>query len=130
MSLSQKVGGSGGSTDFSTVGKVIDKIEVRAGHRIDKLVFYFTDGTLLAVGGNGGSYKGTLVLTGNSLKQVRYRAGTRIDQLTFVQDNGQTTCFGENGGNAGEFVVPTKAHIVGFYGRYGAEVDSIGIIYE
>jgi hypothetical protein len=72
--------------------KEISEIRVRSGALIDKIEFYYRDGTRAAHGRNGGVSRPPFVLrAGEKLVKIETRQGDSLDGCQFVTDTGRSS---------------------------------------
>ena len=84
---------------------VLMKIEVRTGLLVDRLEFWFSDGSLESYGGDGGSPRQTFWLRpGECIDGVSGRTGEALDQFQFRTNTGRRSpLYGGYGGQAFDF---------------------------
>ncbi|CAN6372901.1 unnamed protein product [Urochloa humidicola] len=132
-------GGDGGSQrDIKVLPYRLDRVTIRSGTIIDAIEFSYTDKdgqyhTAGPWGGQGGGNNSFQLgpsefLTGvsGSIGQLKNKM-TTITSLTFVTNARSYGPFGK--GRATSFHIPMQSNgsIVGFFGRSGRYVDSIGV---
>jgi Jacalin-like lectin domain len=138
----QKLGLSGGSggREFSddaipSDSKVIE-VQVRAGRLIDAVqITHESAGgarhPFPRHGGGGGELYVFTLDSNEYITGISGRYGSRVDSLR-IHTNLQTSpLYGGTGGFAEyHYEVPPGTEIVGFYGRSGAVMDAIGVLYR
>jgi hypothetical protein len=112
----------------------IRSVTLRSGKRVDNIAITRTDGATYAHGGNGGGVQ-TLVLNGGehfveaTFSSGKFSGTTRVFSASFKTSWGRVVAGGTVTGDVKTFVAPAGFRIVGFWGRSGAAVDKIGLIY-
>ena len=143
-------GGSGGSSynDLEVLTRslqqgtkpYITKIGLRAGARVDQVSLKYNNGKTVVHGGNGGVAKSMFLPAYPSGQMVTLQEmevckddshnSMRIHYIKFTLGSGATL----DGGTRKGSCVTLKSHlghpIVGFRGRSGGELDSLGLIFE
>ena len=94
--------------------KEISEIRVRSGALIDKIEFYYRDGTSAAHGTNGGASRPPFVLrAGEKLVEIRTRQGDSLDGCQFFTDTGRSSqWYGGRGGRPGSFLASAQDPII------------------
>ena len=141
--MSQRIGGSGGlgfddgilSHSPTIVG--IKEIWIRHGNQVDSLQakYLLADGSTFVAGkhgGNGGTETHLQFADGERITEVRGDSnGVLVDQLTFVTttSSGAQKVYGPYG-RTGITPFSVQGEIIGFYGRSGHLLDSVGFYYQ
>lgn len=131
-------GGSGG-TGYKKImpnDAEITFLEIYHGRLVDGITFYYIDGNgnegHYHIGGYGGQ-RSTYDL-GDNVKLIGISGweGKYVDSIRFHFSNGESTnLYGGNGGDKSyDMKIPASSLAVGFYGRSGRVIDSIGIMYR
>lgn len=140
-------GGSGGDAfnDITALGNGIEhgdkpyitKIGLRSGARIDQVSLEYSHGLNVSHGGNGGSANSISLPSGTTLQQVEIcknytskHDSTTVHYIKFTLSNGSTLAGGTKGGDCTTLKSNKGYPTVGFRGRSGNELDSLGIIIE
>uniref|UniRef100_A0A0E0PU25 Jacalin-type lectin domain-containing protein n=1 Tax=Oryza rufipogon TaxID=4529 RepID=A0A0E0PU25_ORYRU len=124
-------GNGGGSVDISVPPNSLKNVTIRSGAAIDAIAFTYvgTDGNEHLAGPWGGGGGNPTTITLGSQEFVKGISGTFTNVVTNLQKlspNVTTYNFGQGGGTA--FSLPLQSgSVVGFFGRSGALVDSIGV---
>ena len=138
--LQSTVGGTGGKhfQDIPNNLVRISKIKVRSGWWIDAIqtVWEKSDGSTKTSprrGGKGGGSNEFVLQAGEYITKVSGTYGTYVGSLTFHTNNKRTSptyglAKGNGSGKTFELKAPKGSAIVGFYGRSGDYLDSLGII--
>ena len=129
---SKMVGGSGGLefSDNLTQTVRIVSISVRHGTVVDAIqtTWLLTDGTQIKGerhGGGGGEEAIIKFASDEHIVTIQGRSGSLIDSLTITTNK---KAYGPYGGNGGAPFGPIPAEGVGgFFGRFGAYLDAIGV---
>lgn len=139
---SPRFGGSGGSKDYRLeipYGNQAVGFLGRSGQYLDAVGLLYaplpaaqaSQGVIF--GGRGGSaFSDDNIPAGARISEIRVRAGDRIDsiQAIYTLANGQTMEGSRHGGGGGKlntFRLDSDEYVIGIYGRYGDNVDSIAI---
>jgi hypothetical protein len=130
------VGGGGGTISFSDTPQIdfkISAIRIHAGRFIDSIqVIYNTPYGIQNSNKNGGPEGSEFVFYLNPneyITGISIRHGDFIDALRFFTNLRSSALYGGSGGVETNIQAPPRYHIVGFYGKYGAYLDSIGVIF-
>ncbi|EAY99840.1 hypothetical protein OsI_21834 [Oryza sativa Indica Group] len=123
-------GNGGGSVDISVPPNSLKNVTIRSGAAIDAIAFTYvgTDGNEHLAGPWGGGGGNPTTITLGSQEFVKGISGTFTNVVTNLQivTNVTTYNFGQGGGTA--FSLPLQSgSVVGFFGRSGTLVDSIGV---
>ena len=137
INYSGQVGGNGGA-EFERLmppGATISNINVYHGQYVDGFEIVYRDRK-----GNKGSFRQGSIRPnpyrydldkGVTITGISGRAGQFVDSIRFhFSDGSKTQLCGGNGGGDYFITVPAKASAVGFYGKSGEYVDSIGIVFK
>ncbi|MFS7913619.1 putative jacalin-like lectin domain-containing protein [Helianthus anomalus] len=131
-------GGSGGANPWSIIpnGGRITRINVRSGAIVDAIYFGYTEGgtnyETAIFGGRNGLLSTIDIADDEEIIEINGKVGTfenlnLVTQLTFVTNKQTYGPYGTNGGT--DFSCPiAKGKVVGFFGRYGAYLDAIGVV--
>jgi len=138
--MSELWGGSGG-TGFNFLGNGVSTsyrpavIKMRAGNRVDAVGIQYSNGTELMAGGTGCTLK-TLTLASDeyvtevTLYKNTYNGDNRIFYAEFVTNKGRTLSGGTKSGTSITLRAPSGYYLAGFFGRAGANVDKLGVIWK
>ncbi|MCP8971409.1 jacalin family lectin, partial [Ectobacillus sp. SYSU M60031] len=123
-------GNGGGRVDLSVLPRSLKSVTIRSGAAIDAIAFTYigTDGKEHLAGPWGGGGGNPTTITLGSQEFVKGISGTFTNVVTNLKivTNVTTYNFGQGGGTA--FSLPLQSgSVVGFFGRAGALVDSIGV---
>ncbi|RAG86502.1 endonuclease [Streptacidiphilus pinicola] len=109
-------------------------LTLRSGNRVDAVGLTLADGTTLTHGGTGGT-PSTLTLgageyvTQAQLCEGQYNGDTRVFYAKFTTNLGRSLAGGTTTSDCVTDTAPAGWQLAGFYGRDGAEVDKLGLIY-
>lgn len=135
---SDTFGGTGGSfyNDIGSVaaGAQASAISLRSGARVDAAGLTLGSGTTFSHGGTGGSPASLTLgsgeyVTGAYLCEGSYNGGQRLFYARFTTSLGRTLSGGTATSDCTTFTAPAGWQVAGFYGRSGAGVDKLGLIY-
>ncbi|MEZ0070255.1 hypothetical protein ABIA32_006307 [Streptacidiphilus sp. MAP12-20] len=109
-------------------------ISLRSGNRIDQVGITLADGTSFTHGGSGGTAASLTLgsgeyVTQTQLCEAQYNGDTRIFSARFTTNLGRTLSGGTTTSDCTTYTAPTGWQVAGFYGRSGAAVDKLGVIY-
>jgi hypothetical protein len=125
-------GGLGGSPFYDTNvpdnSRVLE-VRVRHGSWIDAVQVVHDRGELSHHGGSGGRLSRFTLAQGEHIRAIGGRYGRFVDSIRILTDRRSSPIYGGSGGSV-EFYyeAPEGFEIVGFLGRSGAYLDSIGVI--
>lgn len=141
MYLELRTGGSAdvdytAGTPFNTIDfiKAVPRsVSIRSGSRVDAIAVEWTNGTGANYGGSGGGVKTLAGLEADPVVAVEvcnvtYNGKLRLGHIKFVAQSGRFM----EGGNGYDNCVTTQPagkRFLGFYGRYGGEMDLVGTIW-
>ena len=138
LRASDLVGGPHG-TMFNDLAALPDypapqRVSLRAGSRLDQIAIEFADGTRLVHGGSGGTEKSLSLDSGEALISIELCIGqkddhTRVFYAALSTDYGRSLSGGKRTKQCTRFDAPEGFQIAGFFGRSGAEIDKLGVIY-
>jgi hypothetical protein len=133
-----ELGGTGGgyfdmSERLSFTSRLMG-VKLRSGDRLDAVTCVYGDGLELSYGGSGGEEQVLWLEAGESIRSLsvgidRYRNKTRVFYLRLVSNFGRELEAGRRPRDLLDFRAPEGRHLIGFYGRYGEEIDKIGAIF-
>lgn len=140
LKMSELWGGSGGtgfnflSNEASTTYRPA-VIKIRAANRVDAVSIQYSDGTELSAGGTGGTLKTLTLDSDEYVNQVilyknNYNNGQRIFYAEFKTNKGRSLSGGKKSGSSITLNAPQGYYLAGFFGRAGANVDKLGIIWK
>lgn len=137
-STSELVGGPHG-TPFNDMAVLPEdpsprRVALRAGQRLDQISLELDDGTRMVHGGTGGSARSLTLEFGEAFVRIELCSGkkdghTRVFYAELTTDWGNTLNGGKRTSACTRFEAPEGFQITGFFGRAGAEVDKLGVIY-
>ncbi|GAA1986801.1 jacalin-like lectin [Kitasatospora viridis] len=109
-------------------------LTLRSGTRVDAVGLTLDDGTTLTHGGTGGSPASLTLGAGEYLTQARlcegqYNGDTRIFYAEFTTNLGRSLAGGTQTSDCVTDTAPAGWQLAGFYGRQGAELDKLGVVY-
>ena len=133
--IGDPVGGNGGKL-FDDTARIPDsskvtKVLVRHGELIDAIRIVHDDVDLDWHGGEGGHEEFFQLAPDEYIISISGQYGQFIDSLYIHTSTGRVSklCFGGRGGHKSyNFTAPDGYEIVGFFGRSGQWIDSIGVI--
>lgn len=140
LTMSDLWGGPGG-TAFNFLGSAAPTssrptaVTLRSGARVDGVSLTYSDGSVLSAGGTGGTAQ-TLMLaqdeyiTGALLYKNRYNGQNRIFYAEFRTNKNRVLSGGTKSGEALTLNAPANHYAAGFFGRSGANMDKVGLIYR
>ncbi|KAI7729742.1 hypothetical protein M8C21_020392 [Ambrosia artemisiifolia] len=132
------LGGSGGENLWSIIpnGGRITRINIRSGAIVDAIYFDYTEGGTTyqtdIFGGRNGILSTFDIADDEEFIEIRGQVGNfenlnLVTQLTFVTNKNTYGPYGTNEGT--NFSCPiAKGKVIGFFGRYGAYLDAIGVV--
>ncbi|MEI1278760.1 jacalin-like lectin [Leptospira venezuelensis] len=112
----------------------VSKLSLRSGSRVDAVSLQLTNGTVLSHGGTGGSLQSLSLGSGEYLDQVKLCSGvknshTRIFYAQFRTSLGRFLTGGSTTSSCTTYSAPNGWGIIGFHGRSGDEIDTLGVIF-
>jgi Jacalin-like lectin domain/Endonuclease/Exonuclease/phosphatase family 2 len=126
-------------TFFSDIGSIpagarATTISMRSGSRVDQVGLTLSNGTTFAQGGTGGSPSSLTLGSGEYVNRAylcegQHNGHTRIFYAKFSTNLGTSLSGGSTTSDCTTFTAPAGWQVAGFYGRDGAEVDKLGMIY-
>lgn len=128
------VGGNGGGDFALETPNMIKSIEIRHGGWIDAIAITDYDGNQKHTGGGGGGGQASVFTLedGEYLTEVSGKYGDFIGQITLKTNKGKTATYGAAGGNTGSnnfnWEAGSGKAIIGFYGKAGGYIDSLGVM--
>jgi hypothetical protein len=132
--------GGGGGSSFADqeipFGAQVAEVRVRAGDRIDavQLVYRLPNGRFLdgpVHGGRGGQPRSFMLDPDEYITGISGRAGSGIDSLRIHTNKRTSELFGGRGGSRDYRIdVPQGNQALGFAGRSGNSLDSVGLVYD
>ncbi|HEY8499061.1 MAG TPA: jacalin-like lectin [Clostridia bacterium] len=140
LKMSELWGGSGG-TGFNFLSHEASTtyrpavIKIRAANRVDAVAIQYSDSTELFAGGSGGTL-GTLTLASDEyvnqviLYKNTYNNSQRIFYAEFKTNKGRSLSGGKKSGSSITLTAPSGYYLAGFFGRAGANVDKLGVIWK
>ena len=133
-------GGAGGADfrDTPPDGSHLRKVAIRHGWGVDAIQVTYkrlngSDQTLNRHGGGGGDLSQFELNQGEYLTKIEGKQGSFIGSLTFYTNTGKKygpygTAQGQWSGDSFTITAPSDHEIIGFYGKSGTHVNSIGIL--
>lgn len=115
-------------------GAQASTISMRSGARVDQVGLTLSNGASFSHGGTGGTASSLTLgsgeyVTSASLCEGQYNGDTRIFSAKFTTNKGNVLAGGSTTSDCTTFTAPSGWQIAGFYGRSGAAVDKLGMIY-
>lgn len=109
-------------------------ISLRSGSRVDQVGLTLSNGTTFSLGGTGGTASSLTLASGEYvgsayLCEAQYNGDTRIFYAKFTTSLGHTLSGGTTTSDCTTFTAPAGWQVAGFFGRSGADVDKLGLIY-
>ncbi|TDB69590.1 jacalin-like lectin [Micromonospora sp. KC723] len=122
-------------TDLDAAGPRVTGLTLRGGSRLDQVALTLADGRTLSHGGTGGTAASLALADGEHVTQVTLTQGkkdghTRIFSARLTTDRGRVLAAGTPTAEAVTFTAPPGGRLAGFFGRSGAEVDQLGVIWS
>jgi hypothetical protein len=134
------VGGSGGDNAFQDGvpdSGTPTQLIIRSGAAIDGVQMVLNIGALGYHGGSGGSQNVINLASDEYITGISGTAGYFLDwgvyivlQLTVQTNKASYGPYGAGGGDVFNLTVPGGYEIVGFFGRHGTLLDSLGVLYR
>ncbi len=140
ITMSDLWGGDGGTafnflrSDVTTTTRPTS-VTIRAGARVDAISLTYSDGTVLFDGGTGGTPL-TMNLAANEyinyalIYKKKYNGKNRIFYLELRTNTGQVISGGSKEGESMALTAPSDHYVAGFFGRSGANIDKVGLVYK
>jgi hypothetical protein len=125
-------GGLGGAPFYDTNvpgnSKVVE-VRVRHGSWIDAVQVIHDRGELSLHGGSGGRLSRITLAPGEHIRAIGGRYGRFVDSIRIYTNRRSSPIYGGSGGSVDFYYeAPAGFEIVGFLGRSGTYLDSIGVI--
>ena len=136
--LISQSGGPGGNPFSITAGQgdQITSITIYSGNVVDAISVTYASSSQQKKGGIRGHQCPVRILSNEYIKTVKVKYGNVVDSITFgLAQKGSnritnwTTCGGRGGFRTSTYTAPNGQAIVGFHGREGNVIDSIGVYY-
>jgi hypothetical protein len=118
---------------------VITLVEVKYGLFLNQLILHYTsptngDGAITLGGFDPGSYHAQFTLAnGEEIRALQGRYGAYVDSIQIVTSKHTFPASGSFGGSGGAtayaFKVPAGSRLVGLFGRAGAWMDALGVVF-
>ena len=114
-------------------------VEVKYGLYLNQLIFHYTSASngegAITLGGydSGSSHAQFALAKGEQIRTLKGLYGSYIDSLQIVTSLHTYPASGSYGGPGGgtpyTFNVPLKGQLAGLFGRAGAWIDALGVVY-
>lgn len=130
--------GGGGGTPFNQLALLpasrIASVTLQSGTRVDGLSLGFANGSSLGIGGTANASSIALdadeYIKQVTLHKAERNGSDRIFYARIATNKGKQLVGGTMRTDAVTYTAPDGWYIAGFYGRAGAELDRLGVIYK